>query len=85
MDNLKNIILKLYHAHPVLSVIIVVLGIAFLPALFTLANDALTALLGMALFGTVCYALIRFFVNACESDKLNMDDTAQKQDKNTEK
>ena len=85
MDNLKNIILKLYHAHPVLSVIIVVRVIAFLPALFTLANDALTALLGMALFGTVCYALIRFFVNACESDKLNMDDTAQKQDKNTEK
>lgn len=85
MDNLKNIILKLYHAHPVLSVIIVVLVIAFLPALFTLANDVLTALLGMALFGTVCYALIRFFVNACESDKLNMDDTSQKQDKNTEK
>lgn len=85
MDNLKNIILKLYHAHPVLSVIIVVLVIALLPSLFTLANDVLTALLGMALLITVCYALIRFFVNAGESDELNMDDIAQKQDKNTEK
>lgn len=85
MANLKNIILKLYHAHPVLSVIIVVLVIALLPSLFTLANAVLTALLGMALLMTVCYALIRFFANACESDKLNMDDAAQKQDKNTEK
>lgn len=84
MDNLKDIILKLYHAHPVLSVIIVVLVIALLPSLFTLANDV-TALLGMALLITVCYALIRFFVNAGESDELNMDDTVQKQDKNTEK
>ncbi|KFI85014.1 hypothetical protein [Bifidobacterium ruminantium] len=85
MDNLKNIILKLYHAHPVLSVIIVVLVIALLPLLFTLANAVLTALLGMALLMTVCYALIRFFANACKPDDLNMDDTAQKQDKNTEK
>ncbi|MGR4775820.1 hypothetical protein [Bifidobacterium adolescentis] len=85
MDNLKNIILKLYHAHPVLFVIIVVLVIALLPLLFTLANAVLTALLGMALLMTVCYALIRFFANACKPDELNMDDIAQKQDKNTEK
>lgn len=85
MDNLKNIILKLYHAHPVLSVIIVVLVIALLPSLFALANAVLTALLGMALLATVCYVLIRFFVNTGKPDELNMDDTALKQDKNTEK
>ena len=85
MNNIKDKIMKLYHAHPVLSVIITVLVIAMLPSLFTLATDVLTAVIGMALLICVCYALIRFFINADILDGMNSDNNSENNDKNTEK